>query len=309
MNTPPPSRFLPRVELLEERCTPSASVNFSNHVLRIVTDAPYSIVSIHDNGHGHVSAEVQATNGTVSKAGDQISHIELQTPRGRNIVSYSLTDTLFSSQQLDFNLGKGFDTVNLGFSRGVAAPRLGINVTGGWGQEQVNTYFGDVKNTDVETNVQLGTGPSVFRGTLAGKLLGNARVNFNVRGGADVNMMDIKSTSDIAATASLAINLQGGPEGDGMWFTYQGRMDGKLTYQARGGNNDDLIEATIGANNGSKGSVVANINSTRGSNYLRLRVNTPHPNTLRRVDATITARQGADYVVTTPNVKVTRVRA
>jgi hypothetical protein len=307
MNTPPSSRFQPRLELLEERCTPTASISISNHVLKIVTDAPYNIVTIQDNGHGHISAQVAGTNGTVTRAGNQISHVELLTPRGRNIVSYSLTGTLFSSEQLDLDLGNASDTVNLNFSKGVAAPKLGINVHGGWGLEDVNTTFGDVKNTDVETNVHLGLGPSVFRGTLSGKLLGNAKANFNVNAGADVNMMDIRAKSDIAPTASLAINLQGGSQGDGMWFTYQGRMDGKLTYHARGGSNDDLISATINPNNGSKGTISAKIDSSKGNDYLKLAVNAPR--TLKRVDATVNAHVGTDFVTTTKNVKVTRTRA
>jgi hypothetical protein len=307
MNTPPSRRVRPSVELLEERCTPAAAaITVSNHVLNIVTDGLVDTVNIQDNGHGHVSAQVVTSHGTFTKTANGINQIELSTPTGRDTINYKLTDTLFTSEKLDFNLGRAADTLNLDFSKGVSASSLNLSIHGGQGREAIDTFFGEVKNTKLGVSVQLGQGPAVYRGHLNGNILGTAQVGINVKGGSDVNMIDVESKSSVAATASLAVNFQAGQFGDGMWFNYQGQMNGKLTYQATGGKGNDLLSSGVTFSSGSKGTASLKTSGAAGGDYTKMLV---RGTTLKHLDASVDGGAGDDYALTTSNVKVTNVEA
>ncbi len=172
-------RVLPKLEILEERCCPS-SVIFSNHVLTLQGDATdNSTMIVRDNGHGGVQVTL---NGHVTSVSG-VQQIILNSKGGSDTFDYTLTSPLTTSEQLKLNLGYGNDQVKLDFTKGVTAPSLGINLSGGGGGDRtMEADFGAITNTDLTLAAQLGTEWDHFSTSFNGAVTGHAKVGVNVKG-------------------------------------------------------------------------------------------------------------------------------
>jgi hypothetical protein len=261
-----------QLEGLELRDCPSSAV-LQGHTLFLTGDASDSTMRIRDGGHGNVTATVVDGKGhRTTVTGKDVQRIEIHSKSGNDRIDYALTGTLTTSEQISLDLGKGNDQASLNYAAGVAAPSLTVRVTSSQGYDEVSARFGAIRGTNLDLRTQLGNGPSQFRAWLNGDLTGNAKVFLGVNGGRSYDGIDIKTSGNIAATAQLAIDAEGGPGKDTVHVDYWGRLDGKLTTVANGGPGDDWVESNIRLAAGSKGKLDAKVLGGPGDDLLILRV-------------------------------------
>src|SRR3954466_16053812 len=94
-------RFTPRVEQMEERRVPAASINVIGNSLVIIGDNSANAIDIQDNGAGSVSATIDGK----SASGTDIRKIVVIGRGGNDTLNYTLTGALTRTQVLAADLG------------------------------------------------------------------------------------------------------------------------------------------------------------------------------------------------------------
>jgi hypothetical protein len=297
-------RGVPQLETLEGRCCPSA-VSLRGHTLLITADSPNSLVTVRDGGHGTVTATVTDRAGHRSVlTGRDVQRIEIHATGGKDRIDYQLTDVLTTSEQIDLDLGKGQNQTNLNFSKGIAAPRLSINVHGGQkGYDEVDAVFGTIRNTQLDFLARYGNGQNRLRADLNGDVTGSAKVNFDVLGGQLFDGLNLRAHANVGAAAQLILHANGGLGKDTVHVDYWGRVDGKLTVLAEGGQEDDWVESNVWLTPGSKGILDARVNGGTGHDLLVLKVH-DQGSRLKSEKAVLDGKGGDSQAVHTANVRV-----
>jgi len=111
------TRFVPRLEALEDRCCPS-TIEVSGSTMVIIGDSTDNAVTIHDNGSGTIDATITGVGDPVTAMATGISNFVIYTQGGFDTINYS----------------RG-TTISTGLSLGPAAYQVTLNVlaTGGFG--------------------------------------------------------------------------------------------------------------------------------------------------------------------------------
>jgi hypothetical protein len=274
-------RFYPRFERLEDRCCPS-TVAIHGSTLLIHGGNSSSQIAITDDGQGNVSATVDGQ--TVSGSG--VNHVVVNTGKGDDTITYTLTGQLTTSEHLQFQLGKGTSQLTLDFSKGTSGGDLAIGING-HGTDTVTSTFGDFNNTNLFFRANFGRGDDTVTTNLDGNILGTSQVRFNLHTGSgdDTVQFNAQGTStdstnpnapmsgvQIDPSALLAINLNGGAGSDTATVTYEGVDNGGLKLNVNGGPGGDTVTANVTADSGSTGSIDAAVAGGPGNDNLTLNV-------------------------------------
>jgi hypothetical protein len=190
-------RFVPQCEPLEYRWCPSAYIQEVGHTLIVHGDthASDSIV-VTDDGKGDVSATISNAKGnSVSGAGSGIDHIKVETLNGNDSVNYSLSAALGQNEWLEIQLGKGNDQVTLDATAGVTNAKLGIDVDGGKGPDQLTANFGSLSTAKVALFANLGRGKD--QATLNFAAITGSQVNAEVHTGGSSDTVTTNFNADI----------------------------------------------------------------------------------------------------------------
>jgi hypothetical protein len=310
-------RVRPQLEILEDRCCPSG-VSLTNHVLSLTGDATNSTIIVRDGGHGNISAQVEDGHGkwhSLSAVG--VSTVNVNSLTGNDHIEYDLTNTLTSSETLNFNLGKGNDQVRLNLSQKISAPSLKINVDGGGGNPNILATFGNIDGTNLQLLARLGNasnhfnskwdGGAQFYAKFTGNETGNANVNVNVQGGDGVSGINVNVGGNIAKTAKMAISTTVGNNDNTIHTDYNGKLDGSLTIQDQVGSGWDWLESNINLTKNSTGSLVVHLKGGSATDPLILAVHDTGSH-LHKLDATISGGAGDSTISHTGNVKVLNPR-
>ena len=298
-------RVLPKLEALEDRCCPSTvSLNASTHLLTLTGAAAASTVVISDDGHGDIQV--------VGMAGATAAHplkytgvtgLSINSTTGNDVINYALTGPLTKSEQLTLNLGKGNDKVKLDFSKGISAPSLKINVTGGLANQDVTALFGSITNTNLQLAARLGNGLEHFTAQFNGALAGYASVDVNVQGGTLNDAINVQANSAIAATAKLSVETTVAGQSDTVHVGYTGKLAGSLSMQEKAGKGWDWQEEVVNLTSGSTGSLLAHEQGGVGADLLELIVQNAGSH-LKSLNASINTSVGQHAVSATSNVHV-----
>lgn len=174
-------RFLPDLENLEDRCTPTTSVTFSGSTVSIKDTTTGFLgfgggsvnkVSIRDNGDGDLTIVADGKTFT----GNNITKIKFDLKKKDDRISYTQTGNRTRSMTVDGSMGDGRDLFS-GFIQGDinANQTLDIRVRGEDGADGIDL----TANSDVDI-----LAGATFRATLSGGD-DTDRVDFNYQGEID----------------------------------------------------------------------------------------------------------------------------
>lgn len=259
-----------QLESLEDRCCPSA-ISIVGHTMYVMGDPGNNVVSIQDNGRGTITATIDAR----SRTGSNINNIVVNTGRGDDTMTYTLTGPLQRSQRLSVNLGEGTDQATLDFSQGAVNANLGLTVLGGGGNDRVTAQFGRFDRSNLNCRADLGNGNDTFDATLRGAFVNRSRANFNVSGGLgnDTVAFHANATAiDVDALSSLYFRVFGAQGQDNISLDYAGQVRGKLNVQVSGDRDVDTLNANVTLNSGSTGQLDAMVRGGHGTDVMSLRL-------------------------------------
>lgn len=111
-------RFIPRLDILDDRCVPAVLVELQGTVLTITGDAGDNSITITDTGKEAVYQDPGERFGGITVVADgetflidtEVTAILVNTFAGADSVVYDLTDFLAVTRLIDVQLGKGADT-------------------------------------------------------------------------------------------------------------------------------------------------------------------------------------------------------
>ena len=291
-------RVLPQLESLEERCCPS-SVIFSSHILTLQGDASNSTMLVSDDGHG----DIQVTLNGHKTSYTGVQQILINSKTGSDVIDYTLTNPLTTSEQLKLNLGTGNDQVKLNFTKGVTAPTLGISLNGGGGDRTVEADFGAITNTDLTLAAQLGSDWDHFTTSFKGAITGHAKVGVNVLGGTGFEDVNVNVNGNIGAQAQMSVNAKLGRQEATAHVNYTGQLAGNLSVALQGGSSWNWLESHFNLTPGSTGALLAQELGGPESDLLILEVNNVGSH-LKSLNALINGEAGLNTAEHTSNVKV-----
>jgi hypothetical protein len=231
-----PRRFVPRLEVLEDRRVPVANFNVIGNTLIVTApttaNQPGETITILDNGGTGVN-NIVAASGTTFVPNVHIDNVFVSTGRGNDRVSYNLTGDLLGSRFIGVSLGAGRDRFNAVVRRDLrSGASLNVNVSGGGGND-------------------------TLRMTQIGSLLPGSLVAFGASGGAGDDNLAFQSTNLVTVNQGSAVllNLAGGRGVDSINGTYSGQQNGVLNIAADGGGGDDNVFVDFEIFPGSRGVV------------------------------------------------------
>jgi len=271
------SRVALRLEPLNDRTVPSATVVQTGGTLTILGDARANDVQILDDGTA-TGLTVTVDGDPQTLSGGAVDKVVVKTGSGDDTVSYSVTGDFAGTRKVYVCLGNGEDTFtgDLGHAVGADAS-LTLRVYGGNGKDDLSV-----------------TGTGSVAGTLDVQLYG--------QNGIDVISFDY--TGDV--TGSLKVKVYGGNGTDDLSFHYAGVVDGTLDFAAAGGNGPDTVHGDLSVAGGA-GSVKARVYGGNGKDDLTLSL-VVDPTATPTLDVAICSGLGKDAVTTTGAVVVDGVK-
>jgi hypothetical protein len=238
--------FLPRLELLEERCVPACTVTPSGTTLTITGDNNANTVVLDDNGAGAITV---TCDGAVSGPFANIQFINVSTGSGNDAVFYNLNDNLLTGQVrvLSVALGQGNDffrarskEINATTDADLNAnSRLTINASGQQGRD---TFLFDFsKDFDINAGAvfQVLVNGNKDRDVVAVDLLGQLDGNFTLtaNGNEDRDKLAATVGLEVGSTGSLNVTLNGQGADDllGLMVTRSRNVTTTVIGQVNGG--------------------------------------------------------------------------
>jgi hypothetical protein len=290
--------FVPQLEALEARNCPTF-IAVEGHTLLIFGSSAADTISIMDSGNGTVSGTIDGQ----SAMGTAINHIVVHSGSGDDTLTYTLTNPLTTSENIQINMGSGTDTAKLDFSPGVMNTHLKVDFTGGKGADTLTTMFGPIMNSKVNFRSNLGKGADTFDGTLMGNIIGDSAVKFLVEGGKGDDTLGFHAdTTNIDPGSTLGVNLRGGKGDDTINVDYAGQVNGRFNLDARGGQGNDTVTANVTLNAGSAGEFRGDVRGGPGTDTLTFNV-IDNSGGMADVDARLFGHAG-DTITNTSNVMV-----
>src|SRR5262249_39682607 len=130
----------PGLEALETRDCPTIHLGVVGNALFVLGDAADNKVAITDDGKGAVTATIDGR----SISGTAIRPILVDTQRGNDTFSYTLTGPLAGKRTLAVELGAGNDTGTLDASKGITSGALRAELEGGDGLDTLSATIGSI---------------------------------------------------------------------------------------------------------------------------------------------------------------------
>jgi len=238
-----------RLESLESRLCLSVSVSSlavqGGRELRIVGNAAADTINITDQGNGHI--DVTNATGALLGSADNVKLIQVDGKGGKDVVNYTLANTLTKTEKVILDLGDGADQANIDLTKGVNGANLRLEVDGGDGADTIAVSLGS---------------------------LSAAKAHVTLVGGAGADNITVNGTdANVDATSLLALSLQGGAGADTLTSNLNGQVLGKLNFNALGNKGIDTLLANISADSGSTGTVRAVERGNKGVDNVTLNVN------------------------------------
>jgi hypothetical protein len=214
-------RFVPRLETLEDRCTPAVNFVVSGNSLLIFAPpsrtSPGSTITITDNG-GTGANDITAFSQAPFVPNVFINDVEVFCGRGNDRVFYNLTGPLNGGRNVTVNLGNGNNRF-LGTLRRDLLPgaALGVNVFAGRGNNNI-------------TLDQIGS------------LEAGSSLVFNANAGGGTNAVTYQTTNfvQIGAGAFLGVNLNTGGGNDTVTTFINALDNGNIQVNANTGNGQNV---------------------------------------------------------------------
>jgi hypothetical protein len=136
-------RFVPRLEVFDDRCLPSVTVSEGSGFVNIISDDQADKIIITDNGTSAAGAVTVNVNGKdVWTSAESIGVIQVIGGGGNDDVAYSLTGDLAVSRVVTAVLGAGNDKFTADFSNRTIASdaKFTVNAFGEAGKDTFNIY-------------------------------------------------------------------------------------------------------------------------------------------------------------------------
>jgi hypothetical protein len=246
----PGSAFVPRLEALENRWVPSASISFNHGVLTINDNTAAAMIKVTDDGAGGITvtdANISSTPITHS----EVKKIEIDSGAD-DTINYKLTGALTTARTLELNLGAGGDKVNLDLSKGVSSD-FSLDLDGGKGANIIDADFGAVHNANVHLDESLGKGTGGSTSIDFASTITNSRVFADIDAGRTTAAVHATFKGDITnSNVHLDANL--GHLSHTVGIKVGGNIQGKshVGFDIDTGNGNDTVNFTAGGVAGSK---------------------------------------------------------
>jgi hypothetical protein len=203
------NRFLPKLEFLSDRITPSCTVALEGGVLRIEGDHLSNTIEIVDDG---TTVTVTCDGGTAEEFTD-VETIEVRAGNGQDVVTYDLTIAdggTAVTRTVDVKLGNGIDSFN-GSVTGtlLEGSAVDVSVKGCNGKDALGfDVAGDV-NAGATLDVLLkgGNGRDEVLSSYAGILLGD--LTWGIEGGNGKDTLEALMTFDAGSTGTANVEVRG----------------------------------------------------------------------------------------------------
>jgi hypothetical protein len=272
------------VEALEDRLALSTSASLDNGVLTVTGDGARNTVTILQNDSANTIQVTSEDGAEGTFTSSQVQQINVNLHGGDDFLEWRLvkgTDLQYAKAAA-IDLGAGMDQAFLTFGGGVGGAGavradLDIDVYGGSEADDLFAAFGPKTGGRLDLYADMGGGNDEAYADMWGDMTAGAQVRFDLFGGADHdtvasgNVFDsatgLWNDVDIAAGASLTLNLSGGTGTDSVTATYKGRLDGNLGLTANGDAGDDTVTARILLQAGGRGTFTGKVNG--GSDFIR----------------------------------------
>ena len=217
------SRFVPRLDALNDRIAPSVSV--SRPVVGVVTirgDGNDNSVRITDNGTSAVGNVVVEVDGQRTEFDQPVSEIRLTGGGGEDSVRFNLTGDLTSDRTIVANLGNGNDTL-IGEVRGDVADGVDfvVRANGGNGQDTIR-----VVGESVDTRA-------------------GASISVGLNGGNGRDDVSLDFTGVLTGRAAFVVSGGNGSDRLGGSVVLDPTSDGTLDGRWLGGNGADTGEVSL----------------------------------------------------------------
>lgn len=276
-----PERFTPKVETLEDRCTPAVTLNVVGDTLFLTGDAGDNYIFITDRGDGGAgNLSVTTEDGVFIPAPETaIRHIVINTFAGNDTVSYVVNNNFSSEMNIVVGLGDGNDTFVVRAHQLMTNSRLRVTAFGGAGNDTIrgefmsNVQFGAaiewhvfgeagndrvgltlmgnlLNNSSLISIVDLGAGDDRWDTLIQGTVFSNAQLLLNADGGAGADIIDTVFRTDHIGGSRTRINYMGGDGDDQIRINALDNVDveaaAELIFQVDGGAGADFISLDHG---------------------------------------------------------------
>jgi hypothetical protein len=217
--------------------------------------------------------------------------------------------------------GGGNDDLTLTVPGPIAAgAKADLKVDGGDGNDLVTASYTGELDGKLSLKANGGDGDDTVAATLALATGSTGSVKADVQGdqvedededdadeddeaaGGGNDTLTLTMTGPIAAGAKADLNVDGGGGLDKITTSYSGELDGELSLQASGGDDNDTVAAIITLAAGSTGSVKGAVNGGDGDDDLTFNITGATASVA--IDATLDGGDGTDTCVATANVTV-----
>lgn len=262
----------------------------------------------------HCPSTIHFGGGTLVIRGDNQADNVLVTGDGAGGASVTLNggtaQTFARVRHVAVHVGRGNDSITLDFASGLIGPRLKVDLEAGDGNDVVTTNFGSVANTDVFADLHLGKGNDTWNTTLNGAITGSSRVRFQAEDDKGDESITFNATgADIASTARLSLDWNGGRGKQTTTVNFAGKVEGKLDVDVRAHRGVDVLAANLNLASGSTGKVRARLDGGNDNDNVTLNVNLATPTDTVAVHASLDGGKGFDTCVATTNVVVKNCEA
>ena len=225
--SPRAASFVPRLEPLEDRCVPAATVTASADGTLLIHGGPENDrVRIFDNGTANVDNVVVTVNGRMVAPGVAVNHIIVRTGPGNDTVTYNLNGALAAgtARNLFVDLGPGVDTFGARLRGGLLArSSLSMNVSGS-GVDNIGVKatgnFGIATGALLNLDLAGGNaGPDTINANYRGLLLGT--IILFAQGGIANDVLSSQITVTPGSSGNVSAQLFGGAGNDTLTLNFQ----------------------------------------------------------------------------------------
>jgi hypothetical protein len=246
----PRKAFVPRLEALESRWCPSASINIAAGVLTVTGDGNTDNIAVTDNGHGGIHATVYAANDTTvlaSGSGSGLSEIKINGAGGNDTIDYTLSNALSKNEKLVLNLGGGSVNADLNYNAGISS-NLSVLIDGaGSGNDTVETDFGALSSSArVSLDEYLGAGTSTGTVNYNDAIAAGAWTGVTIHGESGTNHAAINFDGAVSGKVHVVEHLGTGTTTAGL--TFSGGIDtgASVFVQVDGGTSANQANVSFG---------------------------------------------------------------
>lgn len=223
---PPRGRFVPRLESLEDRTTPTCTITQQDDLLVITGSAGRDLVRIGEDGLGNVN--VLCDQEQIARRFSGVTRIQVRTLGGADRVRYDLFNNVPGGRLLDVDLGAGADRFD-GF----------LNDQDVLGRGALNLFVHGREGPDViRCDTTRDPEPAVAAVLAAG--LNTSTFGSFTFGAGSLGPLTLTTGSpgpgtDIAADASLTYRFRGEDGADSIVCNHVGTLQGVLLADLDGG--------------------------------------------------------------------------